>query len=187
MKPAIHDASARQHCSAASSILGRGGKRNDHGRKPGLRDVETEIASLLDRSTQELRLAWRQLHRTGPPLGLSRDLLIRALAYELLQRANGGPSAALRRRLQSLAGASEKRALAVDSGIALKAGTTLVRQWRGHTHTVLVHKDGFEHEGQRYRSLTVIAERITGAHWSGPRFFGLTKRAPTSLPAEIGQ
>jgi len=63
--------------------------------------------------------------------------------------------------------------MAVDPGLVLKAGTILVRQWRGHTHTVLVHNDGFEHEGQRYRSLTAIAERITAAHWSGPRFFGL--------------
>ena len=149
--------------------------------------IEAEIARLLDRSTQELRLAWRDLYRTGPPLGLSRDLLIRALAHELQERAHGGASAALRRRLQTLAGASEKGALSVDPGIVLKAGTTLVRQWRGYTHTVLVHKDGFEHEGQRYRSLTVIAERITGAHWSGPRFFGLTKRARTSLPAETSQ
>jgi hypothetical protein len=100
---------------------------------------------LLDRSTQELRRAWRQLHRTGPPLGLSRDLLIRALAYQLQERAHGA-SAALRRRLQSLATASAKGALAVDTGIVPKAGTTLVRQWRGHTHTVLVHNDGFEHE-----------------------------------------
>jgi Protein of unknown function (DUF2924) len=38
-----------------------------------------------------------------------------------------------------------------------------------------VREDGFEYKGQRYRSLTVIAEQITGVHWSGPRFFGLTK------------
>jgi Protein of unknown function (DUF2924) len=56
----------------------------------------------------------------------------------------------------------------------------LVRQWRGHTHTVLVREDGFEYDGQRYRSLTVIAERITGAHWSGPRFFATGKRARAS-------
>ena len=118
-------------------------------------------------------------------MGLSRDLLIRALAYELQEPAHGGPSLALRRRLQSLAGASEKGA--VDPGLVITAGTTLVRQWRGHTHTVLVHKDGFEHEGQLYRSLTAIAERITEAHWSGPRFFGLTKRAPASSPAWAGQ
>jgi hypothetical protein len=60
----------------------------------------------------------------------------------------------------------------------------LVRQWRGHTHTVFVGENGFEYEGERYRSLTVIAERITGTHWSGPRFFGVTKRARGALLAE---
>jgi hypothetical protein len=69
----------------------------------------------------------------------------------------------------------------------LKAGTTLVRQWRGHTHTVLVHNDGFEHEGQRYRSLTAIAERITEVHWSGPRFFGLTTRPRASAGAKTSR
>ena len=63
----------------------------------------------------------------------------------------------------------------------------MVRQWRGHTHTVLVREDGFEYEGQHYRSLTVIAERITGAHWSGPRFFGLTKRASALIGAEANR
>ena len=181
MKPAIQDASARQHSGEPSPVPG------PYAVVSVTASVEAEIAGLLDRSTQELRRAWRQLHRTGPPLGLSRDLLIRALAYQLQERAHGGASAALRRRLQSLASASAKGALAVDTGMVPKAGTTLVRQWRGHTHSVLVHKDGFEHEGQRYRSLTVIAERITGAHWSGPRFFSLAKRAHTSPPAEASQ
>jgi hypothetical protein len=142
-----------------------------------LAELDCEIAGLVDRSTTELRCAWRTLHHTGPPLGLSRDLIIRGLADKLQQRAHGGPSRALHRRLQTLTGALEKGALSVDLGIVLKTGTTLVRQWRGHTHTVLVGEDGFEYEGQRYRSLTVIAEQITGAHWSGPRFFGVSKLA----------
>ena len=162
MKPA-NDASARH----------RNDDRHDRPRRPDLTEVERQIAGLADRSTQELRVAWRQLHRTGPPLGLSRDLLIRALANQLQEQSYGGVSRALRRRLQSLAGASDKATMAVDPGLVLKAGTTLVREWRGHTHTVLVHQDGLEHDGQRYRSLTAIAERITAAHWSGPRFFGL--------------
>ena len=165
MKPAINDASVRQ----------RNGNRHDRPRRPDITAVERQIAVLAKRSTQDLRVAWRQLHRTGPPLGLSRDLMIRALAHQLQEQSYGGVGRALR-RLQSLAGASEKATLAVDPGLVLKAGTTLVRQWRGHTHTVLVHNDGFEHEGQLYRSLTAIAERITEAHWSGPRFFGLTRR-----------
>ena len=185
MKRHDQDASARQHTGGPSPVPDSFGNRS----RPGRADVtavDRQIAELLDRSTQELRLAWRQLHRTGPPQGLSRDLLIRALAHELQERAAGGASRALRRRLQTLAGEFEKRSASFDPGIVPKTGTTLVRQWRGHAHTVLVREHGFEYEGQHHRSLTVIAERITGAHWSGPRFFGLTKRTGASLGGEAG-
>jgi hypothetical protein len=185
MTPAIPDASARRYTGGPAPVPGRGGYRNDRARKPGLSDIEAEIAGLLDRSTQELRLAWSKLHRSEPPFGISRDLLIRSLAYDLQQRSEGSPNLALRRRLQTLAAASENGALSFDPGVALKTGTTLVREWRGHTHTVLVGENGFEYEGERYRSLTVIAERITGAHWSGPRFFGVTKRARGLLLADV--
>jgi hypothetical protein len=177
MKPATDDAPA----------LHQNGNRHDRSRGPEITEIERQIAGLANRSTPDLRVAWRQLHRTGSPLGLSRDLLIRALASQLQEQSYGGVSRALRRRLQSLAGASEKATLAVDPSLVLKPGTTLVRQWRGGTHTVLVHNDGFEHEGQRYRSLTAIAERITEAHWSGPRFFGLTTRARAVPGAKAGR
>ena len=182
MKAAIDDASARQDPGGPSPARGRGGGRNNRPRNSGTAELEDEIAGLVDRSTPELRLAWRKLHRAGPPLGLSRDLMIRAFANKLQERVHGGPSLALRRRLQSLAGGLQKGAISFDPGTVLKTGTTLVRQWRGHTHTVLVHEGGFEYEGRRYRSLTVIAQRITGTHWSGPRFFGVSKRVRTSLP-----
>src|SRR6516164_4958189 len=114
MTPAIPDASARQDTGGPSSVPGRGGNRNDRARKPGRSDVEAEIAGLLDRSTHDLRHLWREWRRTEAPLGLSRDLLIRALAYDLQERADGGPSAALRRSLQTLVRASERGALSVD-------------------------------------------------------------------------
>ena len=175
MKPPIHD---------LSPVPGRGGNRTNRPGNADVAEVDRQIAELVDRSTHELRLAWRQLYCTGPPRGLSRDLLIRALANQLQERTHGGASRALRRRLQTLTGEFERGSGSFDPGLLPKTGTTLVRQWRGRTHKVLVGEDGFEYEGQRYRSLSVIAERITGAHWSGPRFFGLTKRAGTSVGAE---
>jgi Protein of unknown function (DUF2924) len=186
MRPPTHDTMARQHSGEPTPVPGRGGKRNSRPGKPGAAEADDEIAELVNWSIQDLRLGWRKLHRTGPPLGLSRDLMIRALANEVQERADGGPSAALRRRLRTMARELQKGASSFAPGILPKPGTTLVRQWRGHTHTVLVREDGFEYEGQHYRSLTVIAERITGAHWSGPRFFGLTPRA-RALVAEAGQ
>ena len=175
MKPPIHD---------LSPVPGRGGNRTNRPGNADVAEVDRQIAELVDRSTHELRLAWRQLYCTGPPRGLSRDLLIRALANQLQERTHGGASRALRRRLQTLAGEFERGSGSFDPGLLPKTGTTLVRQWRGRTHKVLVGEDGFEYEGQRYRSLSVIAERITRAHWSGPRFFGLTKRAGTSVGVE---
>jgi hypothetical protein len=124
------------------------------------------------------------LHHTGPPLGLSRDLIIRGLADHLQQSARGGPSRALQRRLRILAAEFEKGARSFDPDIVLKTGAMLMRQWRGHTHTVLVREDGFEYEGQCYRSLTVIAERITGAHWVGSPVLWLEQ---TSAPILIAK
>ena len=183
MKPPIHDPSARKHSGAPSLLPGRGGPPTSYA---GVAEVERQIAELVDRSTSELRLAWRQLHHTGPPHGLSRDLLIRALANQPQERIHGRASRALRRRLHTLAGEFDRDGASFDPGLVLKTGTTLVRQWRGDTHTVLVREDGFEYEGQHYRSLTMIAEQITGAHWSGPRFFGLTTRAGASVSTEAG-
>jgi hypothetical protein len=63
----------------------------------------------------------------------------------------------------------------------LKPGAKLIREWRGETHTVIVLEDGFEWRGKRRRSLSVIAQLITGAHWSGPRFFGLNGKAEAQV------
>jgi hypothetical protein len=175
-----HDAWARQHFGEPFSGLNASDARKDRLRNQDLAEVDREIAGLVDRSTQELRRAWQRLYHTGPPLGLSRDLIIRGLADKLQQRDHGGPSRALQRRLRILAGEFEKGAGSFDAGGVLKTGASLVRRWRGHTHTVLVGEAGFEYDGQHYRSLTVIAERITGAHWSGPRFFGVNRRARAS-------
>ena len=185
MRPTIHDATARQNSGEPLSVIGQASGRSNGPRRPTM-SAEDEIAELADRPTHQLRLAWRKLYRRTPPAGLSRDLMIRILANQIQEHAYGGPSPSLKRRLNTLAGEVEKGSLSFDPGVVLKTGARLVRQWRGHAHIILVIEDGFEYEGQRYRSLTLIAARITGAHWSGPRFFGMTKRTSRSLSTTVG-
>ena len=59
---------------------------------------------------------------------------------------------------------------------SVSAGTHLVREWNGRTYQVEVLDNGYRFDGKTYPSLTTIAKRITGTHWSGPRFFGLTPK-----------
>ena len=55
----------------------------------------------------------------------------------------------------------------------LTPGARLIRERNGRTHTVDVIEGGYVFEAKVYPSLTAIAGKITGVHWSGPRFFGL--------------
>src|SRR5215831_4559028 len=66
MNPAIDNAAARQRAGEPSVVPSRGGGRNNRSRNPGTAEVEREIAGLVDRSTHELRLTWREFHRAGP-------------------------------------------------------------------------------------------------------------------------
>ena len=140
--------------------------------------IEAEIAALTDRDMSELRKTWRRLYRSEPPARLSRDLLTRAIAYKLQERVHGGLNKTTKRKIAKLAQSLETDGhVTLDPGIRLKTGARLVREWRGVAHSVIVLDKGFDYDGRRYRSLSKIAREITGAHWSGPRFFGLG-RAP---------
>ncbi len=172
------------------STLSRAGARRSSGEASAthgqLVDIETEITALGKREIQELRAEWRKLYRVEPPKRLSRDLLLRGIAHRIQERVDGGLGIATKRRLNALAEELKtKGASHFDAAAVLKPGTKLVREWHGRTHTVMVAEDGFEFDGQRYRSLTRVATLITGVHWSGPVFFGL-KRRPRAAP-ERGQ
>jgi hypothetical protein len=135
----------------------------------------------------KMRQEWRRLYRADPPR-MSRGLMMRALAYRIQEIAFGGLSRATERRLAALAGAFENIGrIATPPKPRLKSGARLVREWHGRTHTVAVTEDGFEFQGKIYRSLTSIALEITGARWSGPRFFGLSRTAAASGSDDSGR
>lgn len=136
-----------------------------------------------DASLDELRREWRRLYCSEPPR-ISRDLLIRGIGYRLQELQYGGLGKSTRRKLKTLAKMFRTTGqVAPDPGLSLKPGARLVREWRDRTHTVTVTEEGFEYAGVSYPSLTKIAKAITGAHWSGPRFFGLA-RASAPRPNE---
>lgn len=136
------------------------------------RDLPAEIVRFEGLAIEGLRNEWRRLYQTSPPKRLSRDILLRGITYRLQELAHGGLSKGMLRRLNSSTSedlSSRRR----RQPVSFKAGTRLIREWHGQTHTVVILDDGVEWRGQRYASLSVVAREITGARWSGPRFFGL--------------
>ncbi len=140
-------------------------------------ELEAKLTALTVMDGDSLRREWRRLYRSHPPPHIRRDLLVLAIAWKLQEKVHGGLTAAQKRRLAGIAAELKKGGdLSAGPAIRLKPGSRLVREWRGETHDVLVLEDGFEWNGERHRSLSAIAQEITGTRWSGPRFFGLKPR-----------
>ena len=130
-----------------------------------------DLSALADLPRGDLVERWSVQFGDAPPKGMSRQLMAGAIAYAQQAKHHGGPSAALQRRLAKLVGGASSAEVSVPR--MLKPGARLVREWNGVTHTVEVVEGGFVWRGERYRSLSAVARTITGARWSGPRFFGV--------------
>lgn len=132
----------------------------------------TSLADLDEMDRKGLAKLWSDLIGGDVPASMSQPMQRRFLAYELQARVEGGLPAALRARLDRIA-AGDRR----TPSPTLQPGSRLLREWNGSTHVVDVLPDGFLRNGSRHRSLSAIARAITGARWSGPRFFGLAQMA----------
>lgn len=139
------------------------------GRKPYM-----TLARLAELPPEELKAEW--VRRFGAPApALSPELLRLGIGYKLQEQRYGGLSRGTRtllRQVRARTGEGGARPLPRK----LTPGTRLVRDWRGVGHTVVVLADGFEYDGQHWKTLTAVAKAITGSHWNGPLFFGLTRR-----------
>src|SRR6266849_2366857 len=155
------------------------------------KDASREALSRLPKlDLRELREEWRFLYKADVSSHLSRELLIRAVAYRMQEVALGGLRPEPERQLRQIAQELKKSGGAAKRfRPQLKPGTRLIREWQGRTYEVMVLDDSFSWQGTHYRSLSAIARKITGTPWSGPLFFGLKqnrsagRRSPqASLP-----
>jgi len=109
---------------------------------------------------------WRKAFGRPPPKYLSPQFMKRVLIREMQSGFLGGVSAKTTRRLMQIASGNSVPTTA-------KPGSHLVREWNGRTYQVEVVDGGYIMDGRSWRSLSALARHITGAHWSGPRFFGV--------------
>jgi hypothetical protein len=157
-----------------------------------------KIRALEAMTIGELRDKYLEVFGEATRSGNKR-FLVRRIAWQLQALREGGLSERARRRAAELADESHLRTRAPGMPSSSAApdrdpartvirsfspphnprlpmpGTILTREYRGKTIQVMVLDKGFEFEGQLYRSLTAIAEAVTGSHWNGRQFFGIKK------------
>lgn len=133
--------------------------------------LDLVLAGLETKTLGELQAFWLDLGEPEPVPALGAALLRRLIAYRLQEKRYGGLSSSTLRELERFAkGKAASRHVA-----KVHPGTTLIREWNGQTISVQVRDDGYLWQDQLYSSLSAIARSVTGAQWSGPRFFGLTR------------
>jgi Protein of unknown function (DUF2924)/Resolvase, N terminal domain/Recombinase len=142
----------------------------------GSESLEQEVSDLLILDTSELREKWSTLCGVDPPDRLGRTLLIRAIAYRLQEKGRGGLKASAQRVLDRVCDEPRGAASVRITKTRITAGTVQIREWRGVRHRVTVLDHDVVYRGRRYQSLSEVARATTGTRWSGPLFFGLTKR-----------
>ncbi|MFK7875155.1 MAG: DUF2924 domain-containing protein [Paracoccaceae bacterium] len=137
-------------------------------------DLTKRIAEIETWDRDQCLEAWYELVGEIPGSRLSLRFLRKALIHEMQCKELCGLTLAVRRTLK--ASAPLEKPTNAQAFSSLPTGTQLVREWNGRVYRVNVKADGFEMDGQMFSSLSAVAKHITGAEWSGPRFFGLKKK-----------
>lgn len=135
--------------------------------------LANDLAALPNMNAVQLRDRWERMGEGKTPR-VPPSILRPLLAQRLQERRHGGLPALVMRELMRVAqqGADS---VSPPPRTKLAPGTRLVREWNGRTISVDVLEEGFAWDNRIWRSLSEIARHVTGAHWSGPRFFGLNR------------
>ena len=140
--------------------------------------IRAKIARLKDMDRDALCEEWMKILKHPPLKGARNITLIRGLSYHAQEKIYGHLKPSTLKRLQKItsgyAGEGDRPSNNPPPGKP-SPGSQLIREWNGKTHTVLVTDEGFLWSGVTYTSLSSVAHAITGARWSGPRFFGLVQ------------
>ena len=142
--------------------------------QPSCTKLEHQLASLEDLSRVALVDLYQENQKGPAPKGLSRKLLILGIGYEMQAKRYGSrrPKGRFSRDGAS-ATPRENHEARPARAKTLPPGTRLIREWNGITHRVEVEKEALLWRGRHYSSLSAVARAITGARWSGPRFFNV--------------
>ena len=143
-----------------------------------------QIVAFRETSLGKLQKKYKELYGKET-LSNNGVYLWRRIAYKLQEFEYGGLSRKAQKRIKELitlydpinnrtlrSKSVKKRSDFRDERLPIP-GTVIVRQYKGKTLEVKVLERGFEYNNKIYKTLTTLAQEITGSHWSGYEFFNL--------------
>ena len=151
-----------------------------------MKSISQEIAELREMNAPKLVERYRELHGREPRVK-NRTWLWKRCAWKVQEQRLGGLSTVAKRRLEELIAEIDlpigERQQTVTGALSSptrapqhQVGTVFSRTWKGREVRTVAVEGGYEYDGAVYRSLSAVAKAITGSHWNGRLFFGLTER-----------
>jgi hypothetical protein len=151
-----------------------------------MKSIAQEIEELREMKMPDLLEKYSEVFGKEPRVK-HREHLWKRIAWKIQEQRFGGLTRVAQRRLEELIAEIDlpldEQQRTVTGGLrggrkpnSPAVGTVLTRQWKGEEIRVNVVENGFEWNRVVYRSLTAVAKAITGSHWNGKLFFGITKR-----------
>ena len=146
--------------------------------------IENVIEELKSLSRDKLIQKWLELFGLTPSQYARKEFLVKHIAWEIQAQQKGGYTSQTKKKLESLSKAlaqnneiqdSNITKLKLNQDIKIKEGTKLIREYQGKNHEVSALDKGFKYKDKFYKSLSSIANEITGTRWNGKVFFGITK------------
>ena len=143
-----------------------------------MKPIAEEIAELRALDAQQLYDRYIDLYGREPRVK-HREYMFKRCAWKVQEQRFGGLSTTAQKRLEELMAEIDEPSLRRVTGklakpATTKPGTQIVREWRERRIVVTAVEGGFQFEGAVYRSLTAVAKAVTGTHWNGRKFFGMT-------------
>jgi hypothetical protein len=132
--------------------------------------VLKQILKLETKSVNELTKLWESFY-DHEPMSYGKSYLISKIAYKIQELSYGGLSVETRKRL-------DNQSTNINGSVVKKKykpliGSKIIKEYHGKTYEVMVVEGGFSFEGEVFRSLSAIANKITGTKWNGLKFFGI--------------
>ena len=143
--------------------------------------------NLQNLTQKELQTMYYEYFNIEAPIGLTKSFLIKDILWKL---EFGKNSDILQKRIDKLVSEySKNKSININKvkQFGVTTGTKFIREFKGEKHEVIAIENGFKYKNKMYKSLSAIANVITGAHWNGKKFFGLREPKCSTRKAAVSR